>query len=512
MFYERITPVIGNVLRDKSVGIINSEASIRVIQYLASCGIRKFKVKDDFSISKLTEILTTHNHQEEYEISLLDDESSLDLIVGIQADSPQTEFTKVNFLLGSFSKNGQYSICFNKVPAETAEYRKNFYFNWLDLSNQLAHYAVALLLEGTFWNQKELVDNLKNKKQIFMGNQIWPWSLSAGPISTLNWSDKTTEKKDGEGGEKEAPCHGMNKSIMIAGCGSLGSVIADCLNPLVAKMILIDHKDVSPFNPVRQEYHTLQIGQKKVFALADNLLGKNLPLVSTLRLRSVTALLNGRIKELEIIPIVAELTSEKPEQFETILEAQKPDLVILATGSMHEYELADILRKKGVPHLAVRCYPRARWFEIIIVDPPYTPCFGCIRGHLYTGPMPSLTAEQEARYDPDYIEGQLEAEPATKPDSARCAEVASRIAVQMLSEFKENWFASLLIHRKTVLIGGNRVEGQDNDFCYGIKDPGQVVAFGRENINGNSACLFCGKTTQEPEQAPVLTMMSVKGE
>ena len=114
------------------------------------------------------------------------------------------------------------------------------------------------------------------------------------------------------------------------------------------------------------------------------------------------------------------------------------------------------------------------------------------------GQLPSLTEEQVARYDPDYRPGELEGEPATKPDSARCAEIGTRVVYQMLSEKKEWWFSALLKHNRTVLLGGNRVEKNGSEFCYGIREPGQVVAFGPENLNSpDHECLFCGRVIKE---------------
>lgn len=62
------------------------------------------------------------------------------------------------------------------------------------------------------------------------------------------------------------------KTIGIAGCGGLGSNCAAALTRLgVGKIILADFDVVAPSNLSRQYYFYEQVGQKKVFALADNL-------------------------------------------------------------------------------------------------------------------------------------------------------------------------------------------------------------------------------------------------
>jgi sulfur carrier protein ThiS adenylyltransferase len=62
------------------------------------------------------------------------------------------------------------------------------------------------------------------------------------------------------------------KTVGIAGCGGLGSNCAVALARLgVGKMILADFDTVDASNLTRQYYFYEQVGQKKVFALTDNL-------------------------------------------------------------------------------------------------------------------------------------------------------------------------------------------------------------------------------------------------
>lgn len=62
------------------------------------------------------------------------------------------------------------------------------------------------------------------------------------------------------------------KTIGVAGCGGLGSNCAAALVRVgVGKMILVDFDFVDASNLTRQYYFYEQVGQKKVFALADNL-------------------------------------------------------------------------------------------------------------------------------------------------------------------------------------------------------------------------------------------------
>lgn len=62
------------------------------------------------------------------------------------------------------------------------------------------------------------------------------------------------------------------KTVGIAGCGGLGSNCAVALARLgVGKMIIADFDAVDSSNLTRQYYFYEQVGQQKVFALADNL-------------------------------------------------------------------------------------------------------------------------------------------------------------------------------------------------------------------------------------------------
>jgi len=62
------------------------------------------------------------------------------------------------------------------------------------------------------------------------------------------------------------------KTIGIAGCGGLGSNCAAALTRLgIGKIILADFDVVDVSNLARQYYFHEQVGEKKAFALADNL-------------------------------------------------------------------------------------------------------------------------------------------------------------------------------------------------------------------------------------------------
>jgi hypothetical protein len=249
-------------------------------------------------------------------------------------------------------------------------------------------------------------------------------------------------------------------------------------------MALVDGETVDAANPVRQFFHTDQVGQPKAAALATNL--------AAIRPGAWTA------HAVHLGEDRAGLAT-----FRRLLRTERPTVVVLATGSQGDYALARVLRRLGIPHLVGRCYPRARYFEIIVVDGRRGPCFGCLRGHLYTGPAPAPTPEEALRYDRPAPPGELQGEPATVVESGRAADVMIRLAAELARPRRGRapWLRDLLAQEQTCLIGGLTVEavpGPDGDpaWAYGVQVPGQVVAFGAAQVVGTGAvqvCPDCGR-------------------
>lgn len=265
-------------------------------------------------------------------------------------------------------------------------------------------------------------------------------------------------------------------TALVAGLGSLGSFAALELARAVGRLVLADGGAVAPANPARQLYRSAQVGRPKAAALAEQLrqiLGDAAP---------------------ELVPVEADLRHE--EVVAGIAAREGAGVAVLATGTVADFALARGLRAAGVPHLAARCYPRARFWEAVLVPGPDAPCLGCLRGQLYAGPTPPPTPEEAARYA---APGDLQAEPATLVESGWAAACAGALAVQLLAPpgLREAWAARLLAGGRTCLIGGAYVVGAGDGPAYGIARPGQVRAFGVESIVGSAAeriCADCGRT------------------
>jgi hypothetical protein len=273
----------------------------------------------------------------------------------------------------------------------------------------------------------------------------------------------------------------------------------------VGDLALLDGDTVGVANPVRQWFHTDQVGQPKAVALARNLADLRAPGAAWAEAPTeigpgvVLSHAAGRITAL-----TGHATVDRAGRaaFRRALRALRPAVVVLATGSQADYALARVLWRLHIPHVVGRCYPRARYFEALIVDGRRGPCFGCLRGHLYTGPAPPPTPEEALRYDGPPAPGELQAEPATVVESGRAADVLARLAAALAQPRRQRpaWLADLLAREQTCLIGGvtaQPVAGADGPaWPYGVALPGQVVAFGLAQVLGvgsTQVCPDCGR-------------------
>ncbi|HUS16555.1 MAG TPA: ThiF family adenylyltransferase, partial [Chloroflexia bacterium] len=350
------------------------------------------------------------------------------------------------------------------------------------------HADVAL--DSLFWRE--------HRTAALLGDAAWPWATryinlaTAGPRPAPAVHVIPTEPDLARG------------AALIVGCGSLGSLAARAVvaSGALRDLVLVDGETVDTANPVRQFFHTPQVGQPKAVALARNLAALAGP--SATWEEAVPA--DGSDMMINVpagrYTAVVQHFGADPSSlaaFRRLLRVTRPGVVVLATGSHVDYALARVLRGLGIPHVVGRCYPRARYFEVIVVDGRRGPCFGCLRGHLYTGPTAAPTPEERLRYDAPPGSGELAAEPATVVESGRAADVLAHLAAALAQPRgkRPGWLAALLASRQTCLIGGNTAAwrpdpaGGGKGWAYGVQYPGQVVAFGLAQVLGTEAAQIC---------------------
>ena len=318
---------------------------------------------------------------------------------------------------------------------------------------------------------RELRDGLMQRAPLprgvfHYGNARWPFSPGTGVTFAHDFS---------------------NKHVAIVGVGSVGSEVARLLGRLGARLTLIDAAAVSVFNPQRQWFSTSEIGAPKVVALRS-------------RLARATAL-NVDANEAVLSDLIA---------------SDRPDYVVLSTGTHHHHALARTLMQHGIPHVVTCAYPQARFFEVLIVDPTRgTPCYDCYRGHLHRGVQSRPKVPDDvssflyiepdaAKRDAAYRD--LVAEPASAIETSRVADLATACLIGLAQ--RAPWLERALEENTLCLIGGNTTDTlEGGDPAYGIKHAGQVVRVGLDDLVGDDhTCVTCGRTllTEHKPEVPRL--------
>lgn len=537
-YYARIRAVVGNTLADRRISVSGAGFLAKAVELLSCCGVVKFNFRSgpgpsflfklwgplEWGVFEegLAAILRGHNHFETgWQFSAGVDNSPTDLVIGggdflnallsYQLAQRKNAPAVIGIILKCGS--GLISVVYpgEKFPWHGILEQKDCdpdptYLNWVDLNNQVANLAKGVLLQKTKWARADL-DELFSRKQttLLTGHPTWSWVsryLNLNNKEEVIWLKEIISQR--QEAPKEETMYGQR--VMVVGLGSLGSLMADHFRVLGASLIGIDGKKVSLYNPVRQLYSTRQIGVSKPMALVSSLAISEGRYDELYPDQSEYTLIvqNGKINRF-FAGIEAEMkdSAEGQEKFEDLVERFRPHLVVLATAHPAEYRMAYALRLRGIPHLAVCCYRRARWFEIISVDGANGPCLGCLKGHLYTGIPPSLTEEELARYEPNApVIQALDAEPATRVDSARCADAAVRLGVQLMlpEDGRAEWFRRMTREERNFLIGGNTAEFREDkrEWSHGVETPGSAVLYGVINLVGSTTqptkkCIYCGR-------------------
>jgi hypothetical protein len=333
----------------------------------------------------------------------------------------------------------------------------------LDASYHVARTIRDALLLGTPWPAGTQ----------WYGRAAWPFSGSATPVAS-------------------APDYAAlaGRHIMVIGCGSVGSEAMRALAGCGVRWTVIDDATVTVFNLARQWYGAEEVGRPKVLALQQRL---GASCVRAWR----TQLEAGDLPALE-----------------TLLRADPPDVVMLATGTHHHAMIGQLLWRLGIPHVSAHCYPQARFFEVSIVSPrERTPCLHCFRGHLDRGaPEPAPITDEVARFlyrpisdrERARLYTDLVAEPATRIETMRAAAILARASLELCASRRSAWFERVLAAGTTCLLGGNVARRlADGSFAYGIREPGQVIRLGLEDLTGSVDCEVCKRRVTVAQLPPV---------
>lgn len=329
-----------------------------------------------------------------------------------------------------------------------------FAWDWITSAPLLAGFGRALLLRDTPFARADLAELWAcGIRELAIGGEH-PFDIRFGEGKVAS---ETSVLSVAQRVRFHTP-RARRGSLLIAGLGSIGSVAAAYLAPLLDRAILADPDLVDEANPARQAYDRGDIGAPKPIALARHLRGSGVP--------SIIALAQALTDEADIAALHARYGIT---------------VAIVATGAHADFAIARGLRAAGIPHVVARCYPRARFWEAIMIDGAHGPAYEAIRGHLTPGPAAPPTPEQRRAYS---AAGALEAEPATLIESGWAAAWVARLAAQLLAPagLRERWMLELLGARRVCLVGGVGVEPTPIGPAYGVAMPGQIHAWGRANV------------------------------
>lgn len=240
----------------------------------------------------------------------------------------------------------------------------------------------------------------------------WGREEVASRMRKMNEERRRVAKPGPESGQEGTPLDRVvelvgsmgERRVLVAGCGSVGSRIAeDLARSGVRHFVLVDPDEVSLPNMARSVYARADVGRAKVAVLAERL--------------------RGIAPETEVSTTRRFLREITPED---ILDGI--DLVVLATDDMTEQAaLAKVAYEKRIVQVAAAMYRKAAAGEVMIAVPEArTPCWACAVG--------TSALSTSERPDTNYgVDGRLVAESGLGASINLVTSVASLLAIGLLA-------------------------------------------------------------------------------
>ena len=240
----------------------------------------------------------------------------------------------------------------------------------------------------------------------------WGREEVASRMRKMNEERRRVAKPGPESGQEGTPLDRVvelvgsmgERRVLVAGCGSVGSRIAeDLARSGVRHFVLVDPDEVSLPNMARSVYARADVGRAKVAVLAERL--------------------RGIAPETEVSTTRRFLREITPED---ILDGV--DLVVLATDDMTEQAaLAKVAYEKRIVQVAAAMYRKAAAGEVMIAVPEArTPCWACAVG--------TSALSTSERPDTNYgVDGRLVAESGLGASINLVTSVASLLAIGLLA-------------------------------------------------------------------------------
>lgn len=281
-------------------------------------------------------------------------------------------------------------------------------------------------------------------------------------------------------------------TVLVLGLGTASLFCAEA-GLFARRMVLLDCKEVSTANPVRQVYGTDRIGQPKGRALAEILAERWGPQASWQR-EDAGELTWLRSPEQELAYGELRLSRRERgslERFRQILDATQPTLALVAMGrSKDDNFLATAeLRRRGIRHITPTAFPGVSHFKHIITDGADGPCYDCLQGHLAIdgGVGPTLSADERELYYGG-------TQPATLAETLPSATSLLRLGLDLAlpSGARPPYLRRELVAERNCFVGANRVErSNEGSWLYGVDQPFRLVTYGIEHLVGSRASERC---------------------
>jgi len=288
--------------------------------------------------------------------------------------------------------------------------------------------------------------------------------------------------------------------LLVLGLGTASLFCAEA--GLISRDIcLVDAKQVSPFNPVRQVYGADEVGRPKAEALCDILRERIEPGASWSRLED-GPLTRYRGDGLALSHAELHLSARRRasvQRFEEILDRFKPTLAVVGMGRSKDdnFTATAALRRRGIRHVTPTAFPAVTHFKHVLTDGDRGPCYDCIQGHL---PLDGGAGPELDRAEREIFYGGTQ--PATLAETLPSAHSLLRLAAGLAlpDAARPPYLRGELAAERVCFVGANRTQRNDAGWLYGVDRPFTMVTYGVEDLLGGDTArrCACGRLNRPP--------------
>jgi len=212
------------------------------------------------------------------------------------------------------------------------------------------------------------------------------------------------------------------KSVMLVGCGSVGSALAEMLvRAGVEKLTLVDPDTLAEENLSRHMLTRADLGQPKVKAMAAKLLDINPDCRIEARATGFERVAEEDFAGRSVFAPMA--SARRPE-------AEKPDLIVSAVDSYRcQGDINSWALERKVPAVYVGCWGAASSGEILYVVPGNTGCYQCFASFRAKADIP---VDPRKYTDPEFDDTRVTGQPGLWANILVIAGLAFQVMLGLL--------------------------------------------------------------------------------